>query len=341
MEGHMRRAISFVLGFLVLTLIVHVNLVEAAKVTTVKLGFVTEDSSTWAEGARKFKELVGKKTGEFDIQLYPSAQLAAGSTVKQMEMIRSGAIQMGIIGGIESSSFVPAINIFTLPFMFPSYDVAIACENGAIGKDMEKLYEKQNMIILGWGANDFRDFSNRTREIKVPDDLKNLKMRVPNSEMYLDLWRTLGTNPVAMSWAETVGALQTGTVDGQENGPHQTWSSKAYELVKYYTVSNYSYDPIMLVINKDFFNSLSANDQKILRESGLEAMRYEAGFVKNKAEERLNIIKNAGVKVTYLSDEQVKLFQKKVEPFYEKWEGKLGKSLIDQLKEEVKAKSKK
>ena len=336
----MKKAVSFVFAFLALTLMLHVSFVQAASVTVVKLGFVTEDSSTWAEGARKFKELVGKKTAAFDIQPYASAQLAAGSTVKQMEMIRSGAIQMGIIGGIESSSFVPAINIFTLPFMFPSYDVAMACETGAIGKDMEKLYEKQNMIVLGWGANDFRDFSNRTREVKVPDDLKNLKMRVPNSEMYLDLWRTMGTNPVAMSWAETVGALQTGTVDGQENGPHQTWSSKAYELIKYYTVSNYSYDPIMLVINKDFFNGLSANDQKIFRECGLEAMRYEAEFVKNKAEERLNVIKGAGVKVTYLTDEQRMMFQKKVEPFYEKWEVKLGKNLIDQLKAEVQAKSK-
>ena len=336
----MKKAISFVFACLALTLMLHVSFVQAASVTVVKLGFVTEDSSTWAEGARKFKELVGKKTAAFDVQPYASAQLAAGSTVKQMEMIRSGAIQMGIIGGIESSSFVPAINIFTLPFMFPSYDVAMACETGAIGKDMEKLYEKQNMIVLGWGANDFRDFSNRTREVKVPDDLKNLKMRVPNSEMYLDLWRTMGTNPVAMSWAETVGALQTGTVDGQENGPHQTWSSKAYELIKYYTVSNYSYDPIMLVINKDFFNSFSANDQKIFRECGLEAMRYEAAFVKNKAEERLNVIKGAGVKVTYLTDEQRKMFQKKVEPFYEKWQAKLGKSLIDQLKAEVQAKSK-
>ena len=336
----MKRALSFFLGFLVLILIVHVNPGEAARVI-VKLGFVTEDSSTWAEGARKFKELTGKESGEYDIQIYPSAVLAAGSTVKQMEMIRSGAVQMGIIGGIESSSFVSAINIFTLPFMFPSYDVAMACEYGPIGKDMEKLYEKQNMLILGWGANDFRDFSNRVREVKVPDDLKNLKMRVPNSEMYLDLWRTLGTNPVAMSWAETVGALQTGTVDGQENGPHQTWSSKAYELIKYYTVSNYSYDPVMLVINKDFFNSLPAKDQKMFREKGLEAMRYEAAFVKNKAKERLDIIQKAGVKVTYLTEEQRALFQKKVEPFYQKWEGKLGKALIDQLKKEVIAQSKK
>ena len=335
----MKRYFCLAVAVLALILFTHMNIAEAAK--PVKLGFVTEDSSTWAEGARKFKELVGKQTSDFDIQIYPSAQLAAGSTVKQMEMIRSGAVQMGIIGGIESSSFVPSINIFTLPFMFPSYDVAIACENGPIGKDMEKLYEKQNMIVLGWGANDFRDFSNRTREVKVPDDLKNLKMRVPNSEMYLDLWRTMGTNPVAMSWAETVGALQTGTVDGQENGPHQTWSSKAYELVKFYTVSNYSYDPVMLVVNKEFFNGLSAKDQKIFRESGLAAMRYEADFVRDKAKERLNIIQKAGVKVTYLSPEQMKMFQKKVEPFYEKWEGKLGKSLIDQLKKEVTANSKK
>lgn len=331
----MKKIFSLVTVVLGLLLFVCMNTADAAKPVVVKLGFVTEDSSTWAEGARKFKELIGKQSGDFDIQIYPSAQLAAGSTVKEMEMIRSGAIQMGIIGGIESSSFVPAISIFTLPFMFPSYDVAMACENGTIGKDMEKLYEKQNMLILGWGANDFRDFSNRTREVKVPDDLKNLKMRVPNSEMYLDLWRTMGTNPVAMSWAETVGALQTGTVDGQENGPHQTWSSKAYELIKYYTVSNYSYDPVMLVINKAFFNGLSAKDQKMFREKGLEAMKYEADFVKNKAKERLDIIQKAGVKVTYVTDEQRTLFQKKVEPFYQKWEGKLGKSLIDQLKKEV------
>ena len=114
----MKKVLGFVLGVLVLISLVHINPAQSKSIT-VKLGFVTEDSSTWAEGARKFKELVGKKTGDFDIQLYPSAQLAAGSTVKEMEMIRSGAIQMGIIGGIESSSFVPAINIFTLPFIFP------------------------------------------------------------------------------------------------------------------------------------------------------------------------------------------------------------------------------
>jgi TRAP-type C4-dicarboxylate transport system substrate-binding protein len=97
----------------------------------------------------------------------------------------------------------------------------------------------------------------------------------------------------------------------------------------------------MLVVNKDFFNGLSAKDQKLFRESGLAAMQYEAEFVKNKAKERLDVIQKAGVKVTYLSDEQRKLFQKKVEPFYEKWEGKLGKGLIDQLKQEVNVRSKK
>ena len=90
----MKKAVSFVFAFLALTLMLHVSFVQAASVTVVKLGFVTEDSSTWAEGARKFKELVGKKTAAFDIQPYASAQLAAGSTVKQMEMIRSGAIRI-------------------------------------------------------------------------------------------------------------------------------------------------------------------------------------------------------------------------------------------------------
>ena len=106
-----------------------------------------------------------------------------------------------------------------MPFMFPNYDVAIACEYGPVGKEIEKLYEKQNMLVLAWGANEFRDFSNRTHEIKTPDDMGKLKMRVPNSEMYIDLWRAMGANPVSMSWAETVGAIQTGTIDGQENGP--------------------------------------------------------------------------------------------------------------------------
>jgi TRAP-type transport system periplasmic protein len=86
---------------------------------------------------------------------------------------------------------------------------------------------------------------------------------------------------------------------------------------------------------------LSAKDQKLFKEKGLEAMRYEADFVKNKAKERLDVIQKAGVKLTYLTDEQRKLFQNKVEPFYQKWEEKLGKGLIEQLKKEVTVHSKK
>jgi len=303
--------------------------------TQIKLGFVTSSSSTWAEGGRKFKELVENQTDKININLFPNAQLAAGSTVKEIEMIRNGSIEMGILGGIESSSFVPEVGIFTMPFMFPSYDVAVACENGPFGKHIEKLYEKQNILVLAWGANDFRDFTNNVREIKNPADLKGIKMRVPNSEMYIDLWRIMGANPVCMSWSEAVGALKTGTIDGQENGPQNTWSAKAYELIEYFTVSNYSYDPIMLVINKNFWRSLSAEEQNILRVAAINAMDYQWKFVRDTSQEILGKIEQEGVKITELNNEERKAFQKKVEPFFEKWNSKLGEELVNSLKAEI------
>jgi len=190
------------------------------------------------------------------------------------------------------------------------------------------LLEK-NVVALGFGENGFRQITNNVRPIATPADIEGLKIRIPGIKMYISLFKELGADPTAMNFAEVFTSLQQGAIDGQENPLDVIYSSKFQEVQKYISLWNYSYDALILGMNKDKFESFDEETQNILKECAVEACAYQRKLNREKGEEQLEFFKEQGMQVTELTDEQIAAFQEKVKPVYDEYEPIIGKELLD------------
>ncbi len=305
---------------------------DEAKVIKLKMSVTGNEQSTWTEGANKFAELVKERTkGGIEITVFPSEQLSGGNQAKGIEMLTNGTTDISMHSNIIYSILDEKFGVISLPWLIPSYDIVDEKlgPDGPGTKAISGLLDEIGVVALGFGENGFRQLTNNVRDIKTPEDLEGLKIRVPGMKMYISLFKALGTDPQSMNFAEVFTALQQGTIDGQENPADIIDSSKFYEVQKHISIWNYSYDAAILGINKKTFESFTEEQQKILREAGQEAMAYQ--IQQNRAKEKSQFEKFAekGMTVTVVDEEQIARFKEKVQSVYDEYEPIIGKELID------------
>ena len=140
----------------------------------------------------------------------------------------------------------------------------------------------------------FRQLTTNKKEVVTPDDMKGQKIRIPSMKMYIDLYKALGADPTVMNFAEVFTSLQQGTIDGQENPVPVIYTSKLAEVQKYMTIWNYSYDPIVLGVNKKMFDALDKETQNILRQTAKEACEYQVKLNREEEAKQLAEMKSEG-----------------------------------------------
>lgn len=325
-----------------------------------KLSLVVSQTTGWGMGAQKFADIVKEKTGgKVNIKCYFGGQLFAGMQTNEFAILREGAADFAFGSTINWSPQVKELNLFTLPFFFKDYAEVEAVEKGEAGKKLFQKIEELGVVGLAWGENGFRELTNSKREIRKPEDLKDLKIRVVGSKIFVDTFTALGANPTTMSWAEAVTAFQQGVVDGQENPVvGVTIPYKVYEWHKYMTVWHYAIDPLIVGVNKNTWNSFDDNTKKIIKDAAEEAVRYEIALVraglddgtaikylqslgvKPEITDPYGFLKEKGVTVTFLTDEELKAFRDKTKPVFDQWSKEIGEDLV-KLAEADKAKAKK
>ena len=228
-------------------------------------GGLTQQSpqyESWQEFAKAVNE---QSNGTINISLDLSGAL--GSDREIIEGVMNGSIEMMHMSDGSCATVITETGFVALPFLFPSRaDAEKTYFNGELGTIYRDIMEKNNIVILGnLIEGDPRWISNSVREIQAPNDLKNLKIRVMDNPMWISYFTKLGCNPVAMSVSEVAAALQQGVIDGQDNGPLNTYFYGFYDFQKYMTKTNHGYAANYICINKDVFNSLSAKQQEILK----------------------------------------------------------------------------
>jgi tripartite ATP-independent transporter DctP family solute receptor len=211
-------------------------------------------------------EVFEKSEGTIDIQLDLSGAL--GTDREVIEGVMNGSVAMMHMADISIGTVITELGYVNLPYLFPTREAAEKYYlYGWIGEAYKAKLAENDMLVLGQLLEgDFRWMTNSKHAIQTPDDLKNLKMRVVESPMYVKFFKTIGTNPVGMSVSEVASALQQGVIDGQDNGPLNTYFYGFYEFQKYLTKTNHAYAANMLVINKGTFEALSEAQQKVLTE---------------------------------------------------------------------------
>ena len=232
-----------------------------------KMSLVLGPAFPWGKGGEIWADLVRQRTnGRINIKLYPGTSLVAGDQTREFSAIRQGVIDMAVGSTINWSPQVKELNLFSLPFLMPDYKALDALTQGEVGKSIFSTLEKAGVVPLAWGENGFREVSNSKHEIRKPEDLKGLKLRVVGSPLYIETFNALGANPTQMSWADAQPALASGAVDGQENPLFLFTVLKMHTVgQKFVTTWGYVADPLVFVVNKDVWASWTPADQAIVQ----------------------------------------------------------------------------
>ncbi|MBO1249005.1 DctP family TRAP transporter solute-binding subunit [Comamonas denitrificans] len=297
----------------------------------------------WGQGGQLWADKVRERTnGRINIKLYPGTSLVQGDQTREFSAIRQGVIDMAVGSTINWSPQVKALNLFSLPFLFPDFAAVDAVTQGAPGQEIFKILDKAGVQPLAWGENGYREISNSKHAITQPADLKGLKLRVVGSPLFLDTFTALGANPTQMSWADAQPAMASKAVDGQEN-PLSVFQAAKLQSVgqKHVTLWGYMNDPLIFVVNKDVWASWTPEDREIVRQAAIDAGREEIAIArKGLVEAGKPLVKELealGVTVTDLNAEQRKAFADATKAVYTKWKPQIGTNLVDMAEKAIAA----
>jgi tripartite ATP-independent transporter DctP family solute receptor len=305
-----------------------------------KMSIIVGPTGPWGESAARFAEAVKKATGgKINIKPYYNGQLFAGKQTNEFLLMKQGVIDFALGSTINWSPTVKELNIFSLPFFFPGYKALDIVENGEVGKQIFKLIEQKGVVGLAWCENGFRDLTNNERNIKKPEDLKGLKIRVVSSPIFIDTFKAIGANPVSMNWGEALSAFQQGTVDGQENPVVSvTIPNKLWQVHKYITIWNYAIDPIILGVSKQVWNSFDQKDKDAIIKAAAETAKWQKKGAREGLEHSaaaLDILRKNGMEVTVLTPVQIKTFKNMTKPVYDKWAKEIGIELVKAAEKDI------
>jgi tripartite ATP-independent transporter DctP family solute receptor len=264
---------------------------------------------------KKLSEATG---GRLSIHIYPSMQL--GGEKETIEQTQIGAIQMLRVSVGSMGPIVDDINVVNMPFLFKNTAHANKMMDGEIGQELlDKITASPsaNLVALGWMDSGARSLYNSKHPIKSIEDIKGLKFRVIGNPIFIDMMNALGGNGVAMGYDQVFGALQTGVIDGAENNLPSYVFANHYTAAKYVTLTEHLIIPELLVFSKRIWNTLSADDQALIRKFAREAQLEEREFWNQYEQKALEKAKAAGSEIIEIADKTP--FQKAVKPVWDKY----------------------
>ncbi|MBQ2705977.1 MAG: DctP family TRAP transporter solute-binding subunit [Agathobacter sp.] len=273
-----------------------------------------------ARVADKFAELVAEESGgNVTISVFPNDQLASGNATKGIEMIAGGGVDLAAYATCTLAVIDQKLAVATIPWIFDDYEEARTIIDETGYKYYEERLAAKGLTYLGSFHNGFRQITNSKHEVHSPDDVKGLKIRVPGSEVFMSFFRTLGADPVAMSWSEVFTAIQQGTIDGQENGVSVTDSAKMNEVQDYLTLWNYSYENDLFIANTKVWESLEPKTKELLQEKAVEACNWGRDVLESEEEEIIANFEAEGMTVTRLTDDEMEVFKEEMKETKQKF----------------------
>ena len=276
----------------------------------------TTETSTWADGGRKFGELMEKATGgKVKVAVYAADQLTGGNQSEGIQALMNGdPVQISMHSNLIYSAFDPRFNVVSLPYLFSSVEDADQALDGAAGDKLKDILSDYGLHCMGIAENGFRQLTNSVREVKSVDDMKNLKLRVAGSNLLMECYKRWGADATNMNWSETYTALQQKTVDGQENPLPAIDAASVQEVQPYTSLWNANYDCLFFCINQELYDSLTPEQQKVVDEAGQKAVAYERYINRAGDEEIMERWSSSnGVTITPYEDMDIDSFKQAVE----------------------------
>ena len=304
----------------------------------------TTETSTWAEGGRKFGELIEKATGgKIKVNVYAADQLTNGNQSEGIQALIDGdPVQISMHSNLIYSAFDPRFNVVSLPFLFDSVEDADAKLDGEAGEKLKEILDEYGLHCMGIAENGFRQLTNSKQEVKTVDDMKNLKIRVAGSNLLMECYKRWGADATNMNWSETYTALQQKTVEGQENPLPAIDAASVQEVQPYCSMWNAIYDCLFFCINGDIYNNLTPEQQKVVDEAGQKAVDYERAINRAGDDEIMDRWQNEnGVKITKYEDMDIDSFKQAVDGVDAWYQKELETAGYDDAKDLIEAFTKK
>ena len=302
----------------------------AAAQTEIKIGYALAPDSHYGVAAEKFEEVVLAETGDqFEFTHFPSSGL--GGEREVIEGLQIGTVEATIVSSGTLANFVPDTGVFDIPFLFRDLAHARAVLDGPIGQDILAQFDAVGLHGLAWGEQGFRHITNNRNPIETPADVAGLKIRTMENPVHLKAFNAMGASPTPMAWPEVVSSLQQGVIDGQENPLSVIVSVKLDEVQEYLTLSGHVYSPAMLLVSGPFWEGLDEAQKAAFQTAASEAVTAMRGYVDDVETSGVETLKERGMTVNALSNEEKARFQEAITSAYDDYYETYGRDLVDSI----------
>ena len=288
---------------------------------------VNEDHPVGA-GVKKMQEVLAAKSGG-KMKMSAFWGGSAGGDLQATQALRAGTQEMVVSSSSPLVGIVKELGAFDLPFLFANEKEADAVLDGPAGAFFNKKLEEAGLVNLAYWENGFRNLTNSKRAVTKVEDFDGVKVRVMQNNIFLDTFKTLGTNAVPMAFGEVFTALETKTIDGQENPFVTINTSKFFEVQKYLSVTRHAYTPFLVMYSKKMFDGLSKDEQAALREAAVEGQKVQRATIRAQDGKALADLKTKGMQVNEITPAEQKRMFEKVKPVYEKNAATIGAEAIN------------
>jgi TRAP-type transport system periplasmic protein len=301
---------------------------------TIKFAAQNQKGHPQIEGMEKFAEIVEEKSdGNINVRLFPGGTL--GGDVQTISALQGGTVEMSVMNAGLLSGNVKEFGVVDLPFLFSTPEEADAIMDGPIGERLAGMLPEKGLVGLGYWELGFRNLTNNRHPVTKAEDVAGLKIRTLQSPIFIDMFNTLGANAVPMPFPEVYTALETGTVDGQENPFTLIETSKFYEVQDYATETRHVYNPQIVLVSKQFWDELNEDERKLLQEAAVEARDYQRQVSREAAAKAVETLKEEGMQIDTLPPEEVEKIRAQLEPVVAKHSGNIGPELVQEVQAEL------
>jgi C4-dicarboxylate-binding protein DctP len=301
----------------------------------IKFSHVVALDTPKGKGAEKFKQLAEERTkGRVKVEVYPNSTLYKDG--EEIDALQLGSVQMLAPSVAKFGPMgVREFEVFDLPYIFDDFGELHKVTEGAVGKLLFQKLDSKGIVGLAYWDNGFKDFS-ANKPLKLPGDVRGLKMRIQSSKVLDAEIRALGGIPQVMAFSEVYQALQTGVVDGTENPPSNFYTQKMNEVQKYLTLSDHGVIEYAVIANKKFWDGLPADIRTILEGAMKDATKYANDIAKEENDKALAAVKATGkTEILTLSPDAKATWKKALLPVHREMESRVGKDIIQEVYKET------
>ena len=297
---------------------------------TLQAGYSTAPDDPRGTALEIFQNIVEEQTnGNILVELHPSGEL--GSDTELIQKMTTGDVDMTVSSAGNYAAYAPRIGISALPFLFEDFESAWEFVDSPVIQEVNKDLETYNIHVLSYFDNGFRcvTTSEKVGAVKTVEDMNGLNIRTPENQIVMETMKALSANPQSFPFAELKDALADGTFDAQENPIPIIYNNQLYEVQKYLSVTNHSYDAMPFTIRQDIWDSLKPEYQEVISAAAEIAGNQNRILIKNETIDMVQRLEDAGMEIVY---PDLKPFQEATSGVKDIFADVYGQELLDALK---------